>query len=194
MIAILLAFAASSGDDFILLVCLYADRRASVHEITAAKMMGVLLALGAAIACAATFLTLPLTLSKTLGLIPLALGVKRLIDQHRPRTGTGAASSVTYAHLREGGMARRIARYVATIFAASLDNVALYIPLFARENQAAIVSTAGTLLSLSLLLCAAALLSSRVPVPFHAAYAKLNAAVPYLMMYIGIKALATSFL
>ncbi|HEY0293971.1 MAG TPA: hypothetical protein VGC69_01410 [Bordetella sp.] len=194
VISILLAFAASSIDDFILLVCLYADRRAGIGEITGAKMICVLLALGAAIACATTWLALPLSLSRAMGLAPLALGIKRLIDHRRPRAEAGAGPPGAYAHMGTGTLAQRTMRYVLTLFAASLDNVVLYLPLFAQGHQTAIVSTIGIVLALTLSLCGIALLCSRIPIPFHAACLKLGAAVPYLMMYIGIKALAASWL
>lgn len=51
-LSILLAFVTSSIDDFVLLVCLYAERRVPAREVTVAKLACAALSLGLALACA----------------------------------------------------------------------------------------------------------------------------------------------
>ncbi|CAG4900004.1 cadmium resistance transporter [Paraburkholderia gardini] len=195
--SILLAFVTSSLDDFVLLACLYADWQASSRRITAAKLVCALLSLVAGIALAIACLALPLTLSRIAGLVPLALGVKRLIDA---RTASSADTDTAtreaapgYARTSPHGAAPGFARLLSILLAASLDNIALYIPLFTHGNRPAIVPAIAIVLPMTLLLCALAFMSSRLRVPLRMRRLRADAVVPYLMMFIGMKALAASF-
>jgi cadmium resistance protein CadD (predicted permease) len=188
---IVLAFAASSIDDFALLACMYADRSARVREITGAKLFCASLALCIAIAFGTGCRALPLSTSRLAGLVPFLLGVKRLIGNRKKRTDAGVEASSAYAPMCTGGMMRRVFRYVAILFAASFDNIALYVPLFLHDGQAVIAPTISIILSLTGILCGLALLSSRIRIRLRGTRLRLEPAVPFLMMLIGIKAFAT---
>lgn len=190
--SLVLAFAASSIDDFVLLVCLYADRSASVREISGAKLLCALLTLGAAIVCAMACLALPVAVSRMVGLIPLALGVKRLIDRRSAQQDAARDRPDPLAGAQRWRGAGRFAGYTAILGAASFDNVALYIPLFVQGQRAAWALGFGIILPLTALLCALALWVSRVRFTQPARWLKLDAAVPYLMMLVGIKSLAAA--
>ncbi|OLL31227.1 hypothetical protein BTH42_13610 [Burkholderia sp. SRS-W-2-2016] len=210
--SILLAFVASSIDDFFLLACLYADRRVPIRGIGAAKLAGAALSLSAAGVLASACVALPLSLSRLAGLVPLALGVKRLIASRvavashsairADSPELAAASTPDSASTCFPASARGFLRLLFIFIAASADNIALYIPLLTDGSRSAavpaIVSAFAVVLPMTLLLCALAWLSSRVrlpsrlPLPMHRL--RVDAAVPYLMMLTGIKALVTSLL
>lgn len=189
---IVLAFLASSIDDFALLACLYAARQASTREITAAKMLCATLALCMAMIFAAVCLALPLSISRLMGLLPLALGAKRLLDNRKSRSATSDGETAgAYPRMRGGGTMSRVSCLVAILFAASLDNIALYVPLCVQGGRAVVVPIVGIVLTLTLMLCGLAWLSGTIRIPLRNTRLRLEPAVPYLMMFIGIKALAT---
>jgi cadmium resistance protein CadD (predicted permease) len=190
--SIVLAFVTSSIDDFVLLVCLYADRFAKTLEVTGAKLLCAALTLGAAIVCASACLALPVAVSRAVGIIPLALGVKRLIAQRGQPRETPVELPVELPHGHTWSSMRRFAGYTVILGAASFDNVALYIPLFVQGQRAGFIMGVGMILPMTALLCVLALLASRLRIAPRTFPVRLDAAVPYLMMFIGIKSLAAS--
>ncbi|WP_146757915.1 cadmium resistance transporter [Paraburkholderia unamae] len=193
-LSILLAFVTSSIDDFVLLVCLYAERRVPAREVTVAKLACAALSLGLALACARACLALPLPVSRAVGLVPLALGIKRLAERRSAPQGVRAEPEPERSGAHAERAVRRFARCLFILLAASLDNIALYIPLFAQGSHGEAALAWAVVMPMTLLLCTAALVSSRLRVPLRARRLRLDAVVPYLMIYIGIKALAASLL
>jgi cadmium resistance protein CadD (predicted permease) len=189
--SIVLAFLASSIDDYALLACLYASPRASVREITAAKMICAALALCMAVALATACLALPLPLSRFMGLVPLALGASRLIGNGNSRSAADEKTAEVSLRIRTGSAMRRVSYLVTVLFAASFDNIALYLPLFMRGGWSTVAIATGLVLALTVPLCGLALVSSSIQFRFRGAQLRLGPAVPYLMMFIGVKALAS---
>ncbi|MFT4065590.1 cadmium resistance transporter [Paraburkholderia sp.] len=186
-----LAFLASSIDDYALLICLYASPQARIGEITVARMLCTTLVLCMAAAFATASLALPPPVSRLAGLAPLAIGVKRLIGNRNSRSATDAGTGDLNPRRQPVGAIRRVICLAVLFFGSSLDNLALYVPLFVHARLAEAATTFGFVFTLTLMLCGIALISGALPGRFHCVRLKLGTAVPYLMMFIGIKALAT---
>jgi cadmium resistance protein CadD (predicted permease) len=192
--SVLSAFAASSIDDFVLRVALYGDRHADLREITCAKLFSTAIVLGATVAVAVACQVMPPSLSRAAGFVPLALGIKWLMERRVPRIEIAPLKTATSAHIHIGRPTQRVARHAVGFFAASLDNIALYIPLFARSSRIAIALAIGIIFVLNLLLCGITMLPGqmRIRIPCPVTRLRFDAVIPYLMLYIGIKALAAS--
>lgn len=189
----ILIFFTSSVDDFVLLACIFAGRRIKFRELVLSKMLCTLLALSMSfVIAAAARNALPLAMSRVVGVIALGMGIKRLGDGRRPRMGSDAETfGVHWSRATVGGT-RRVLNSMPVLFAASVDNIALYIPQFSHSDKISTALTMGIVLLLTVLLCGAAFLCGSIRSPFRSASPKVGAAVPYLMIYIGVTELVNS--
>jgi cadmium resistance protein CadD (predicted permease) len=141
------AFAATNADDLFILTAFFADPSARARGVVLGQYLGIAALTLASMACAFAALAIPAAWVGLLGLLPLAIGIKKLRDGRRregetlPLRGTSTtAVSVAAVTVANGG-----------------DNVAVYIPLFASSPRADWPLLAGLFAVLTGLWCVAAL-------------------------------------
>jgi len=127
------AFAATNVDDAFLLVLFFGDRRYRARHVFVGQAVGVglLVALGLAGALAA--LALPARAVGLLGLLPIAIGVRQLLERRRAQQGESVAEIAPRAG-RTGW--RQAAAVAGVTLANGGDNVGVYVPLFAARPLA----------------------------------------------------------
>lgn len=127
------AFAATNVDDAFLLVLFFGDRRYRARHVFVGQAVGVglLVALGLAGALAA--LALPARAVGLLGLMPIAIGVRQLLERRRAQQGESVAEIAPRAG-RTGW--RQAAAVAGVTLANGGDNVGVYVPLFAARPPA----------------------------------------------------------
>jgi len=127
------AFAATNVDDAFLLVLFFGDRRYRARHVFVGQAVGVglLVALGLAGALAA--LALPARAVGLLGLLPIAIGVRQLLERRRAQQGESVAEIAPRAG-RTGW--RQAAAVAGVTLANGGDNVGVYVPLFAARPPA----------------------------------------------------------
>lgn len=126
-------FAATNIDDVFILLGFFADRTFRVRDVVLGQYLGIIVLVGASLAAAMLALIVPLQYIGWLGLIPIALGVKKLYDHWRSvdeddSAGHGAASSAF----------RRVMSVAAVTVANGGDNIGVYTPVFAVHSAAEI--------------------------------------------------------
>jgi cadmium resistance protein CadD (predicted permease) len=127
------AFASTNIDDIFLLMVFFADARFRPLQIVAGQYTGILLLVGISLLAALVALAFPKNLVGLLGLLPIAIGVRQLLNQRNPaddgahqelkhpaRTGLFTVAAVTIAN---GG-----------------DNIGVYVPLFATRPPAQVLA------------------------------------------------------
>ena len=126
------AFAATNVDDAFVLLLFFGDRRYRARHVFVGQAAGVGLLVVLSLAGALAALALPARAVALLGLMPIAIGVKQLLERRRGRDDVGAAA---VAPLRASGW-RQAAAVAGVTLANGGDNVGVYVPLFAARSLA----------------------------------------------------------
>jgi cadmium resistance protein CadD (predicted permease) len=171
-------FVATNVDDLVLLIALFADARLHRAHVVAGQVLGIAaLAAGSAL-CALGALVVPPEWVALLGLIPLALGFKALVDLRRDDDDDDEVP-------QQAGALRAIASVVGITVANGGDNLGVYVPLFAAQAGWRTVVMSSLFVLLTLAWCLAALALVRHP----AVGARLRrwgrAALPVILIALG---------
>ncbi len=176
----IVAFASTNIDDLVLLIGFFADPAYQPRQVVGGQFAGIaaLVALSLLGALAAQLVTSEEV--GLLGLVPIAIGVKKLAfpDDRRP-----AGSRLARGASRSAGVA------LVTI-ANGGDNLSLYIPRFAAHDGGDVALFVAIFLTMTALWCAAgyALVSGR---PFGIPAERWGAAsLPYVLIALGVYILA----
>lgn len=124
------AFAATNVDDIFVLTLFFAQRKLGTWRVVLGQYVGIAALVGISLAGFFVSLVIPETWVRFLGLAPIAIGIKKLIEwkrgEHAEKQKPTAGSVLT----------------VSTItFANGGDNIAVYTPLFAKTNLTGVVVT-----------------------------------------------------
>jgi cadmium resistance transport/sequestration family protein len=120
----IVAFAATNIDDIFLLTLFFAQKNLKRWHVVAGQYLGLAGLIAISLVGYFARLVIPHAWIGLLGLAPIAIGIKKLIDWKRSieadtKTQTGKASVFTVA---------------AVTFANGGDNIGIYIPLFANSD------------------------------------------------------------
>jgi cadmium resistance protein CadD (predicted permease) len=131
-------FVATNVDDIVLLAVFFADEHLRARDIVVGQLAGMALLVAASALCALTALVVPKGFIALLGILPLAIGLWSLPSLWRPARGN--ADDDDAADERERAVEQRTRSPVLAIALVTVanggDNLAVYIPLFAKEPHA----------------------------------------------------------
>jgi len=140
-------FVATNIDDIFLLLALFADPRLRPRQVVAGQLLGMLAIIGASVAASAVAVALASKYVALFGLAPLAIGVARLV--RRDDAGDGDADEPP-TNLRS---ASKLLAVTTITVANGGDNVAIYVPVFATQNQPNQLILSATFLVLTAVWC-----------------------------------------
>jgi cadmium resistance protein CadD (predicted permease) len=139
----IVAFAATNVDDLFVLTAFFADPSARARHVVLGQYLGIAALTLASMVCALAALAIPATWVGLLGLLPVAIGVKKLCEVRRrgaepapPQVAGAAALSVSAVTVANGG-----------------DNLAISIPLFASQSRSSWLLLAAVFAVLTGLWC-----------------------------------------
>jgi cadmium resistance protein CadD (predicted permease) len=121
----LVLFVATHVDDLFLLLSLYAERRTAKVAIVLGQYLGVIALLAAGLLCSRIAVVIPAGYLRWLGLIPILLGLQKLVAMFRHSEETTEISPTQ--PLRHS----QILGVSALTIASGGDNLGVYLPLFA---------------------------------------------------------------
>src|SRR5262252_9241077 len=130
-------FASTNIDDVFVLVGFFADPRFHARAIIVGQYLGIAALVAASILAAWLALALPTRYAGLLGLLPIAIGLKKLFSLRKP-----ARQDEASAPSRSG--LGNIAAVAAVTMANGGDNIGVYTPVFATVsgNELAIIVAA----------------------------------------------------
>lgn len=186
-------FAATNVDDLLLLLAFYADATFRGRYIVAGQVTGIAALSGLSLAGALVAWTIPRADLGLLGLVPFALGLRKLLPRRRPDPDGGPTPPCL---ARTGSRVLRAGSKVLTVAGTALatgaDNLAVNVPLFATRAPREVV----LLIAVFLLMAAAWCGLAFVLVRRHTAGAtvrRLGARLlPWALMAVGLLVLAES--
>ncbi len=122
------AFAATNVDDAFMLLLLFGDRRYRARHVFIGQAAGLALLVALSLVGALAALALPARAVGLLGLLPIAIGVKQLLERRRG----GEDKPAAVAPPRASGW-RQAAAVAGVTLANGGDNVGIYVSLFAAR-------------------------------------------------------------
>jgi len=171
------AFAATNIDGLLLAAALFADRRYQAREVVLGTFAGIGALYGASVAASLAALVIPAGYIALLGLVPLGIGVKQLLEG-----ANGAA---------ETGRARHGLLGVAAInIAMGGDNIGVYTPLFATAPGPAVALYGVVFAVLTAALCYGALKLVAHPAAGAPIRRYGQRIMPYVLIALGAAILA----
>jgi cadmium resistance protein CadD (predicted permease) len=126
-------FASTDIDDLVLLTAFFADSRLRRGAIVAGQFLGIAALLGASLAAAAASLAVPPHWPALLGVVPFGLGLWKLPDLWRRGHGADDETADAGSAGRRSAAGAQAFAVAAVTIANGGDNLAVYIPLFARD-------------------------------------------------------------
>ncbi len=125
-------FASTNIDDIFVLMMFFSDRSFSTSQVVVGQYLGIALLMGISALGMVAALVVPTGVVGLMGFLPIAIGVKKLLDTRTPieegkqnQEARGALD--TTGHLR-------FLTITAVTFSNGGDNIAIYIPLFANST------------------------------------------------------------
>ena len=134
------AFAATNIDDIFLLVLFFSSSDLAARHVVAGQYAGFGLLVGISAAGSLVSLVVPSKIIGLLGLVPIAIGVKKLLDIRKPQKGNGI--HVQGLQSKKGRQSYLSVTRVATVtFTDGSDNIGVYVPLFASHGTSVEITT-----------------------------------------------------
>jgi cadmium resistance protein CadD (predicted permease) len=138
-------FVATNVDDLLLLVTWFAERHRTTGAIVAGQFVGQGLILAASILAALAVVTVAAPWIRLAGLLPLALGVRRLVALFRGGTMAPRA--------RQTSRARGVAGVALLTMTTGGDNLGAYAPVFATHSRVDAAGLVAVSLAMTALWC-----------------------------------------
>ena len=138
----IVAFVSTNIDDLVMLIGFFADADYRPRQIVAGQFLGIAALIAAALLGALAVQRVPPAYTGLLGLVPIAVGVKKLVVDdaegvRRAMRGTSNTATVAVVTIANGG-----------------DNVGLYIPLFSVHGRDEVALFVAIFLLMTALWCA----------------------------------------
>jgi cadmium resistance protein CadD (predicted permease) len=176
----IVVFASTNIDDIFVLLGFFADSHLHGRNVGIGQYLGIAALVGVSIVASLVSLVLAPPLVGLLGVLPILIGVKRLVDLRRD------AGEKPRPEETRGGALGQIASIAAVTFANGGDNLGVYAPLFATQSAPGIVITVIVFLAMTALWIAMArrLLAQPTIGAFIRRYGRI--AVPFVLIGLGL--------
>ena len=123
-------FVATNVDDLFVLLGFFADPRIRVRHVVLGQYLGIAALVALSIAASIVSLTLAPAYVGLLGLVPVAIGIKKLLDLRRASDDSSLGSTPQ-------GLGNKFAVALVTV-ANGGDNLGIYTPVFANSSHSQI--------------------------------------------------------
>lgn len=185
------AFAATNIDDIFVLMMFFSLLTFSARQVVLGQYIGIGLliiisALGSLIA-----LVVPTYVIGLLGIIPIAIGVKNLVE----------IGKKDKSHVRQVVRDKRNKSYLSFLMVAAVtfsnggDNIGVYVPLFSKYNAVSqIITIAAVFIAMTAVWCIASYYFVNHPLVAFRIRHTGNIVLPFVLIGLGIYILTDSFL
>lgn len=178
------AFVATNLDDLFVLLSLFSDPSLTVGEVVAGQYLGMAILVGVALTGSLAAVEIPGHSAGLLGLLPLAMGLRRL--------WVGGDEPVHHRRRSAGASLGKVMTAAALTTASGGDNVAIYVPLLlgkSRFEGVVIVAVFAVMTAAWCSVAQLALIHPRIGVPIRRLGPSL---VPWVYIALGAYSIAAS--
>ena len=141
-------FVSTNVDDLLVLIGFFADVRFRASEIVAGQYLGVAVLFAVSAAGALLSLVIPRAYLGMLGIFPILIGVRKLVELGHDRTQTEPGKALNHHG--------NVASVALVTIANGGDNIGVYMPLFAVHSGGQIVIIAVVFAAMTALCCVVA--------------------------------------
>ena len=129
--AAVVVFIVTNIDDIVILGMLYSDPRIGRRAVVIGQYIGIAALTAASAVVAYLALAIPPGWTSLLGVVPLAIGIRKFIELRSPQTEDAASTDLASGSSKFA----QIATVTAVTIASGGDNLSVYIPLFANDTS-----------------------------------------------------------
>jgi cadmium resistance transport/sequestration family protein len=186
------AFIATNLDDIVILMLLFSQVNAAFRRrhIVTGQYLGFTALVLASLPGFFGGLLIPQTWIGMLGVVPIAIGVSRLLN--RDEEDAEQESPLNETTSRFAFLSPQACSIAAITFANGGDNIGIYVPLFANCTLESLIVILTVFLSLVGVWCYAAYRLTHVPVIAEVLTRYGNVLVPFVLMGLGVMILNES--
>lgn len=181
------AFTATNLDDIIILMLFFSQTNPLFRHrhIVSGQYLGFVALTALSLPGFFGSLVLPRSWIGMLGIVPIAIGISRLLDRNSEDLEVAEFhphSSPSWANI----LSPQTLGVAAVTVANGSDNIGIYVPLFAGCSWESLLMTLGVFFSLVGVWCYAAYRLTRLPVVANTLTRYGNYAVPFILIGIGV--------
>jgi cadmium resistance protein CadD (predicted permease) len=179
-----LLFISTNVDDVVLVVAFLANPRFRASEVTAGQLAGMAVLYGVSVAASLVSVAVAPEHVAWLGLVPIALGIKELLEWFRGEDDADDDAPASATH-SAAGVFSRVFTVAAVTIANGGDNLGVYITVFAVRSgtDVALIGVVFAVLTVALCLLAHWLVNHSVFSAKLRKYARRS--VPFVLIAIG---------
>lgn len=181
-----IAFALTNVDDIFLLAMFFADPRLRVSRVVGGQYLGI----GALVALSLLGRSAALLFSpgavRWLGLLPVALGIKKLFDLRKGGAEADGTPSSRTVSRPEGSFVAQTFSVAAVTMANGGDNLGVYVPMFASLSAAQLVATLAVFAVMTALWCALGYALVRNPLFGRPMQRLAGRITPFVLVALGL--------
>jgi cadmium resistance protein CadD (predicted permease) len=142
-------FLSTNVDDFVVLIAFFANPSFRARDIVAGQYAGTAALFAVSVAGALFSLVIPEAYVGLLGIFPILVGIRKLLELRHDRAEDG---SVKNLDVTTGGYGK-IANVALVTMANGGDNIGVYIPAFAVHSGSQVAIIASVFVAMTALLC-----------------------------------------
>jgi cadmium resistance protein CadD (predicted permease) len=176
----LAAFVSTNIDDLVVLSAFFATRQLRTWQVVVGQYIGISALVALSLLGGAVTQLFPEHLTRWLGILPILIGLKWLIDQLRH------AEISPFDLVREPENTQAITSVALVTVSNGGDNISVYVPLFAAMDRPDSVVTILVFMLMTAIWCAASFALVRNPVIGHRVTAAARWAAPVVLICIGV--------
>jgi cadmium resistance protein CadD (predicted permease) len=178
-------FAATNIDDLFVLMVFFADPAFPARQVILGQYLGILALVALSLLGALAALVIPARLVGLLGLLPLAIGLKKLLDLRKP-ADEGEPAAPAERRLR-------FLTIALVTFSNGGDNIGVYVPLFATRAREEVAFLVGLFAVLVALWCAVSYLLVRRTAVGKPIRRFGHLLLPFVLIALGLSILAGAY-
>jgi cadmium resistance protein CadD (predicted permease) len=139
-------FVSTNADDLVVLVGFFAEHRFSVRDIVAGQYAGLAVLFVVSVAASLLSLVIPSAYLGLLGIFPILIGLKKLVELRPSRADLPASRGVSTSY-------GNIHAVALVTMANGGDNIGIYTPAFAVSSGGQIAGIAAVFVAMTALWC-----------------------------------------
>ncbi|MCL1473428.1 cadmium resistance transporter [Argonema antarcticum] len=190
----LAAFSATNIDDIVILTLFFSQVNATFRRqhIVAGQYLGFSALIAVSLPAFFSGLILPPDWIGMLGVVPIAIGLNRLLNRETDESEVTAQTDPCVKSLLTSFLSPQTYGVAAITMANGSDNISIYVPLFASSTWSGLLVILGVFFLLVGVWCYAAYQLTRLPAIADALTRYGNSLVPFVLVGLGISILVES--
>lgn len=184
------AFTATNIDEIVLLALFFANPRMRPPAVAAGHFLGIAALITLSVVAGLAAMAVPHTLTRLLGVIPLALGAYELVRQLRGRRDDDDDDDEAALTQERSGFASQTLAVAGVAIANGSDNLSVYIPMFVTKPDA-IPLCVTVFIVLAAALCLLGFLLAKNRVLGNQLQRYGQRVLPFVLILLGLEILLT---